>query len=409
MSTPTVDLLNTYRHRRAYEGPHLYLDPRYAHHFPYFGFNTIDIMLRDSRILYALGLLKGPIYSYTKFFTSAEAEDKHLNQAIIDNDYHFPFKVTSSDPKTEEFIVKMFKRFWIDGLMKALRAIEWGYSPNQVIYKRNPLTGMIEYNTLQAYNPRDAHPLSRKNELVGCYLQHHHKKIRIPKCFIHVQNRSHDPFTGQSRLKNCHIPWHESWTRGGARDVRRIWYFRNSYDGGTLYVPSGSTKDPDTGETIPNIDVGIEIMESTLAGSYRVLPQTPNGSDGRNSRDWEYDEPSSRKSPDGLSDYISDLKYEYLEGMGIPPEVVETDTGGLGSASGRKVPFVAYISTLAPIGMEVIHDFDAQVIQTLSAVNQLSTDYTIEQMIHRNFADEIAAEANNKFASRDAGQTETAA
>lgn len=400
-----VDLLKNHHYRSSYNGLQLYLDPRYAHHFPYFGFNTVDIMLRDSRIQYALGLLKGPIYSYTKFFTSQEAEDKHINQAIINQEYHFPFKVESNDAATEQFVVNTLKKFWIDGLAKALRAIEWGFSPNQVIYERNLRTGQVEYRTLQAFNPKDTHPLSRNNELVGCYLQRQHKKIRIPKAFIHVHNRVENPFVGQSRLKNCHIPWHESWVRGGSRDVRRIWYFRNSYDGGTLYVPEGSVKDPDTGEQVTNIDLGIEIMESTLSGSYRVLPQDLR-SDNRNARGWEYVEPSTRRAPDGLREYIEDLKHEYLEGLGIPPEIVDTDTGGIGSATGRKVPFVAFLSTLAPLVMEVITDFDSQVLQALVQVNRLNPDYKVTQMIPRDYSDDIAAEAANKYSSRDP-QTET--
>ena len=70
-----VNLMATYktRHRQLSVLP--YYDPRYSHHFPYFTYGTVDLMLRDSRILYALSLIKGPVHAYTKFFTEEEAEN----------------------------------------------------------------------------------------------------------------------------------------------------------------------------------------------------------------------------------------------------------------------------------------------------------------------------------------------
>lgn len=376
-----VNLLKDYQVNSKNFLTHPFYDPRYAHHYPLFGWNTIDMMLRDSRIRFGLWLIKGPIATYTKFFSEEESENPAVNQAIIDQEYHFSYKICCDDKTTEEFIIKTFNRFWEDGLLKALRAIEWGFSPNQTIYRRNQNTGMIEYCSLIPYSTKVVRPVSRDNRLVGIYLRRENKKIYIPKAFIHVHQREYDIYTGQSRLFGAHIPWHETWNMGGARDIRRLWYFKNSYDSGTLYVPEGSTVDEQTGESVSNIEIGMEIMEKTQTGSYRVLPKR-TGAAKQESKDWEYEDPRSRTTPDGMREYIKDLRGEELEGLGIPPEVVESQGAqGLGSASGRKVPYMAFISSLLPVTTEVITDFRTQVVNYLLQVNGLSTEYTMERII----------------------------
>lgn len=372
-----VDLLRTYRikYRQFQTAP--YYDPRYAHHFPFFGFGTIQMMLRDSRIRFGLGLLKGPIYAYTKFFSSEEAEDPAINQAIIDLEYFFSHKVECEDKRTEQFILDTLNHFWEDGLTKALLCIEWGYSPNQVIYKRNG-KGEIEYSTLMPYSPLIGRPVTKANKLIGIHLKTTEKYIPIPKSAVFVHQREYSQFTGQSRLLGCHIPWHETWQMGGARDIRRMWYFKNSYDSGTMYFPEGSVTD-EHGNTRSNAEVAMEIMDTTQTGSYRVLPK-PTGS--KNEKSWDYESPKSNTTPDGLLEYPQDLRCEILEGLGIPREVVESNgSSGFGSSSGRKVPMLAYIASLVPVVTETTQDFCNQILNPLLKVNGMNPEYKISRII----------------------------
>lgn len=371
----SVDLLRNYSYRSYPYHLLPYYDPRYAHQFPFFGFGTIDMMLRDSRVRYGLNLIKGPIFTYTKFFSTEESKNPAVNQAIVEREYHFSYKVEAADTSTEEFILQLLNRFWTDGLYKALRAIEWGYAPNQILYERLP-SGQIQYKGMISYHPRTCRPVTKSNEVVGIYISERNKKICFPKAFIHVHQRENDPWCGLSRLFGAHIPWHETWSMGGARDVRKLWYFKNSYDSGTLYYPPGSVKDEGTGMEKDNLELALEIMDSQQTGSYRVFPKA---NAERNQLDWQYEEPRSRTTPDGLREYITDLRNEILEGMGIPSEIVESSSNnGMGSSTGRKIPMLAFISSLTPCVSELLIDIKSQLIDTMLRVNGMPLEYNIE-------------------------------
>lgn len=381
---PTVNLLSTVksRHRQLYALP--YYDPRYSHHFPYFSYGTVDLMLRDSRVKYALQLIKGPIYAYTKFFDSEESEDPAIQQAIIDLEYHYSYKIESDNKDVEEFVIKTLNRFWNEGALKALKAIEWGYSPNQVIYKRRE-DGKIEYDRLLNYGVQHVKPVIRNFDTIGIYLKKNNVFIPIPKSFTHVHQREYDSHVGQSRLMGAHIPWHESWNLGGARDIRRNWFFRNSYDGGTLYVPQETIKDEDSGETYTAAELGAKILEDSHTGSYRIFPK-PTSATGKNERTWDYEPPKSNTTPQGMLEYVQDLRIEVLEGMGIPPEVVENASStGLGSASGRKIPLIAFYASLAPISIELIDDVCRQIIDPLLRVNNMYAEYEVSRIIPKTY------------------------
>lgn len=374
----TTNLLDAYKvkHRQLNAFP--FYDPRYTHHFPPFGFGTVTMMMRDARIRFGLGMIKGPIYSYTKFFTQEESEDMEINQAIIDMEYHYAYKVETDNKDLEKFVLENLNAFWEDGLMKALRCLEWGYSPNQVIYERDERDGSIRYKTLDAFQPLTCKPVSKANKLIGIYIRSTDKFIPLPKSALFVHQREYNNFTGESRLLGAHIPWHETWQLGGARDIRRLWYYKNAYDSGTMYFPEGSVTD-DYGNTKSNANIAVEIMEATQTGSYRVLPK-PQGN--KNDKTWDYESPKANTTPDGILEYPLDLRCEILEGLGIPREVVESNgSSGFGSSSGRNIPRMAFIASLSTIVSEVLTDFNNQILKPLCAINQKKGYYRLVRII----------------------------
>jgi len=57
--------------------------------------------------------------------------------------------------------------------------------------------------------------------------------------------------------------------------------------------------------------------------------------------------------------------------MGIPPEVVQSSgSQGMGSATGRMIPLMAFIATLTPIGTNLINDFLTQIMPVLLQLNK---------------------------------------
>lgn len=341
------------------------------HHRPIFGRFSIQQMLEDPRICFGLELIKGPIHTSTHFFTEEESENPSVHKWVIASDIAFPYTIKSNNPEVAEFVTKSLKRFWQVGAVKALKAIEWGYSACEVIYKESEVDGRskrIYFDNLKDFDSRDCIAITVNGGIVGCELNSRLIKnfyIGIPKVLWHVHQREQDRFYGKSRLFGAYAPWWETWTEGGARDVRRLWFYRNSFGGGNMYYPPGYTQ-LDGGSKISNRDLAIEMLAKLRTGGYMVFPNQ-DGPGGKPL--WAYEPPSAAATPQGLLEYVTQLSDEELEGLGIPPEVVKSGSAGLGSATGRMIPLVAFHSSLRKTVDYLIADFSTQVLDYLIQLN----------------------------------------
>jgi hypothetical protein len=354
------------------------LDNRYAHHFPVFNFVTIETMRRDPRIQFGLNLIKGPIASYTRFFSEVEADQPGLHKAIIEMDYHFPYVVKCDNEKQQEYILRQFKRFWEVGIFKAMEAIDWGFSGSEVLYRKSK-NYAIEFDNLELFHPRDLQAMSERDAFIG-FIRNNDRARFVPvgKGFWHVHKRQIHKYYGESRLRGAHIPWHETWMLGGARDIRRTWFFRYAYDGGQIYYPEGSFQD-ETGTVVQNEALAMQMAEMKRTGSTIAFPST-KGIDGK--REWEFEPPHTGVTPMGLHEFIQLLRDEELEGLGIPPEVIQSGSGnGLGSATGRMIPQQAFIAALTPIVSDLINDFKTQILDTLLLMNGMTEEFSIERIV----------------------------
>jgi hypothetical protein len=132
-------------------------------------------------------------------------------------------------------------------------------------------------------------------------------------------------------------------------------------------------------------EVAALMMENAQTGSYRIFPK-PASAQGKNERTWDYEPPKSNTTPQGMPEYLQDMRIELLEGMGIPPEVVENaNSNGLGSASGRKIPLIAFYASLSPISIELIEDVCRQIIDPLLKVNGIPEEYDISRIIPKSY------------------------
>jgi hypothetical protein len=355
-------------------------DPRYGHHFPYFNLYTARTMLLDPRIRYGLYLIKGPIATYTKFFNSEEADSSDIHTAIVELNYHFPYGVFCDNQETEEFIIDQLHRFWEVGLAKVLTSIEWGHSASEVRFKRNK-EGKVCFDNLHLYPALSTQALVKNKGIVG-FVRNKDKSTYVPigKGFWHIHQREKNNYYGESALKGAHVPWHETWTLGGARDIRRTWFFKNAYDGGQLYYPEGSYVDSN-GQEVANEELAVRLMEAKRSGSAMVFPATR---DTNGKYDWMYEPAKASMTPDGMQQYIDQLRDEELEGLGIPPEVVQGDGGSIGSATGRMVPLMAFIASLTPICTSVVNDFCEQILPLLLTYNNMDQDYSIRRIVPKS-------------------------
>ena len=318
---------------------------------PVFTAQVIEQMERDPRVKFGLSLIKGPMISKAKF------------------------KVESETDEVRMLVIKMINEFWKNGAIQALKAIEWGHSGSEVLYKQDEKTGQIVYCGLKDFRSQSVKIVTKNGSRVGLIIKDFltlsmktGKAVYIggPKAFHHVHNREIHPFYGRSRLYGAHIPWNEIWSQGGYRDIRRMWFYKNAFSGGIMYHPNKVYQTPD-GQQVHSQDWAQEMIEKSKAGAVWTLP---NDTDKHGNRNWELKEPKGNTIPAGLFTYGDSLRIEILEAMGIPYEVIESSGNeGFGSSSGRAIPETAFYSILQEELNWLIYDFVEQVIRPMIQIN----------------------------------------
>ena len=320
-------------------------------HRPIFTQFTIREMMVDPRVNFGLWLIKGPMLAKAKFAVESENEE------------------------VKEFVVEMINEFWLNGAVQALKAIEWGYSGNETLYRQDEKTGRITYCGLKDFESPSVKIVTKHGQRVGLIVDNF-QTVRMepgkavylggPKAFHHVHWRHLHPYYGRSRLVGAHIPWNEIWSEGGFRDIRRMWFYKNAFEGGTMYHPMGYAKTPE-GRLIHYQDIAQNLIEKKRTGATMTLP---SDTDQRGNRKWEYQEAKGNTIPAGLFDYGESLRIEILEAMGIPYEVIEASGNeGFGSSSGREIPETAFYAILQEELNWLIYDFVEQIARPLIQIN----------------------------------------
>lgn len=313
---------------------------------PPFNSGVISAMLTDPRVIYGLWLLKGPIVC-----------NAHV-------------KVECDDETIKQFVIDQINRVWSNlEIVKVLKAIEWGYSGCEVLYREKD--GLVQIDTFRDFHTPDVKPVVKDGTAIGMTVRNPGAQqdvyLGFPKSILHLHWRERNRFYGLSRLFGAHVPWWEIWSDGGYRDIRRLWFYKNAYEGGILRHPPGSSQTAE-GALKANRDIGRELIEKKRAGGLLTLPNTPSGESGGYA--WDYEPPAANPAPEGLLEYGAVLRDEILEALGIPPEVIASGGDqGFGSSTGRQVPQLAFYSILQELFQWFLTDLDVCVLRPLTEAN----------------------------------------
>lgn len=339
---------------------------------PIFNYYVIVDMLQDPRVTFGLMLLKGPIVSNPTY------------------------EINCNNSAVTEFLDKNIRRFWTYSAERVMRAIEWGFSGSEILYRRDPEDGLIYFDDVRDFHSLDCRPVIHHGAVVGFRYrsvidaslfgmtamtqEDVYKKSKTegkydndptwkylgaPKALWHLHNRARNPWFGLSRLYGPHVPWYEMWSEDGWRNICRLWFSGCVFDGGVMYHPPGMVAVPN-GPPMPARDYAREMIEKKRTGAVLTLPNQPSGDGGEQA--WLYQKPEGNPTPAGLLERGEGLRSEIFEALGIPPEVIQSSgDSGFGSASGRQVPQMAYNSILLSLAMSLLLDFDKYCLRYLVA------------------------------------------
>lgn len=322
---------------------------------PLFRRYYIDAMMRDPEIYYGVQMLCGPIISKAKY------------------------KVISQDEEVSSFVERQIKRFWQRGLPISLQsAVTYGRVGLEVIYAYNEQFQSIEFKQFKYFHPNDTQPVIVDGFLKGMKIRNIPRRqdngttavdhtpngemyLGLPKIFWAVHDQKYNRWYGRSRLEGAFIPWYEYWQPQGARNIRHGWFYKNCYDSGVIKHPPGSTPD-ENGNQIPNVMIAQQMLDLRETGAGVALENAMDGMPG-----WDYIPPAANKSPEGLQEYMYDLRDEKWQGLAVPPEVAKVEDTG--SFAGRRVPQQAFYSFLQEIANEQMYDFDEQCLRYITKLN----------------------------------------
>lgn len=323
---------------------------------PLFARFWIPAMQQDPHLIYGIRMLNAPVMTKAKF------------------------KINATNPEVAEFVDRMIKRFWFTGLPYTLTSLEYGYCGVEVLYKYNRQTRFIEYDKVLYRHQYHTEPILVDGAFKGMRVKHVRDKdttsldtqyVGLPKCLWSVHDRKYDRWYGRSRYAGAFIPWYEYWQPKGFRNIRHLAMYKYSFRGGSIGYPEGAQVQTD-GTKLHNVVVASKMADRAEAGATLIYPTSAQEFGG-----WEINDPVAMQIPEALLDYGDDLKREKWEGLGVPPEVAESeDSGGF---AGRRVPQQAFYSNEQEIANEQVFDFDEQNLRYLVALNfGHQEDYEIE-------------------------------
>lgn len=320
---------------------------------PSFGHLLLDRMLIQPEVKMGLRFLLGPIIADTRI------------------------EIESINPDVQEYVEDMYGRFMARGMETALNCVRRGFCANETLFEKT-YKGQFAFKELKHIDYRMANPIVKDGKVIGIEVSPEavicdegekqvpnatKKKVLTGiKKFWTVHQRDMNAIFGRSQLLGSHIPYWELCSTGGIRDVINIWFRKNAYDGGEMYVPDGSSKIDNV--MVENRVIAQRILDLKRSGGSLVLP---SATDENGNPLWRYNPPSAADAPKTLLDWYRSLKEQIWEGMEVPPELAMGTEAG--QSNNKRVIQTAFYTLCTGIATNIIHDFDEQVGQKLVRLN----------------------------------------
>lgn len=299
----------------------------------------LERMRRDSRIKLGLRTIKAPIHTVK-------------------------WTVKATDQAVADFVDRTYRRVWKEWLSQLLLMVDYGRSCAEITAAPDPETGLIELQGVWPLYPYDCVPLQLAGNMVGLRVKPVAVDLPAGRYLYLVNEPEFSPWHGRNRVIGAWEPWSEKSQRHGAKDIRRLWFLKNAYRGMRIRHPMGVIQLGD-GRVMACEDYAREIVEKAETGGVMALPNIQDEETGNYL--WVIEDPQPNGDITGVREYVGDVDVEILEGMEIPPEVLEAQSTG--SWAGRTVPFLVFLTGEDQITNTLITGLDRQCVKQLVNVN----------------------------------------
>lgn len=318
-------------------------------------------------------------------------------------------------PDIVEFVAKQLRVIWTKAVPQIISGMWFTQSAMEVTYKRDQQTGQVRFDDVNPIHPSDARILTKGGRFFGLRVPVRENagngdapanddsdaaalagaraamgengpidrsgmvNLIGPKGFLYVHKREFGSWQGQSEFEGAYDPWLEKNGVKGAKDIRKMWMFKNAYHSGILFHPPGAFTDPtdSTGRRkIPYRDLARQAVEGSQTGQTWcfdnvVDPETKQ-------RLWEYVAPQLNGDGQILLDYPKELDRDILHGLEIPDDIVSQVSGSGGGFAGRTIPLMSFFLSQNLILQAIVAAIKEQILDPLCWINFESTDYEIQ-------------------------------
>lgn len=320
------------------------------------------------------------------------------------------FEITGR-PDIVQFVGQQLKKIWVHAMPSILKGLIYGTSPAEQVWK---IQGdMVVFRRLEPIYPSDVRILTQRGELYGLRVLMANSdgsgvaanadfqmqqgggpetdpknnpystnggdtRLIGPKAFMYVHKREWRSWRGWSELEGSFETWLEKRDQNGAIQSRKLWFYKNAFDGGILFHPPGSYTDPnDPSHKIPYRDLARWAMESAKNGGVWAFesvfdPETKQ-------RLWDLVKPGVNGGGEEVLEYIKNLDVEMLHGLEIPDDVVSMVNPSPGGHGGRSIPLVSFFISQNVTLQELTTEVVRQIVAPLCQVNFNSMDFEVQR------------------------------
>ena len=345
---------------------------------PFFTWWDVPRMLRDPRVRLAERMWRAPFQ-------------------------RVKWKVNAEHPTVARFVGTTLRSIWRKSLPRILaRYFRYGFAPGGAEFCERK--GLVRLGRVRAVEPMDATPhvwaAGRNAGQAAGFTIRSGISVGVttptdawvgPRHAVWFSgNQEFSQFYDLPPMSGMFEPWLEKRGRNGAIHARRLWFRKCAFRGAILHHPQGTTAvGPDeSSQVIDNQDLARQTLEYAESGAVYTFTNEVNPSEpGKYA--WDLQEAVAQPDVKGVREYPQDLDKEMLEGIGMPPEVLEAADVGSGW-SGRLIPLIGFLGGVDELAGMLIECFDSPIRHLVGVNFGKDTYYEVEP---QSLAEEVQTAA----------------
>lgn len=296
----------------------------------------------------------------------------------------------SGNPDITKFVEKTIRDIWLFMLPKVVYGYYMTVSGGEVIYERDP-NGQTCFKEYRDVHPSDLRILHKNFDFKGLRVQNSRQSslndqnrddvILIgPKAFLYVHKRRYGSWEGQSDLRPAFKHWLARADFNGADASARLWFYKNSFGGGTIYHPRGNYTYPG-GRTVPYREIALQMGSLITNGNVLAFESIIDAETKQ--QVWRYEPPVLNGDGKPLLDYVDHLDVRIHRGMGIPDDILSQQSSTGTGYSGKTIPLAVFGQGRTLILRETFFAIKEQIIDPLVKLNygpNAIHGYTVEKV-----------------------------